>query len=112
MPVASSIFHTFPNGRKIELFYISTLAEALGRTSSTIRKWEISGVIPDPMFRDSKRGDRLYSKKQIDAVVKCAEKAKIKQGCPISNSSFSKWVHKALYDIKQEYLIEGGYKNG
>ena len=91
-----------PNGEVIELFYIGTLANALGRTTNTIRKWEIAGVIPDPCFQDA-NGRRLYSQEQIDAIVRCAERAKIKQGLSIANTSFSQWCHKELDALKEKY---------
>ena len=43
-----------PNGDDIELFYIGSLASALGRSTNAIRKWEIAGVIPDPCFKDDR----------------------------------------------------------
>ena len=101
MPAVKKDF-VLPNGQKIELFYIGTLASALGRSTNAIRKWEIAGVIPDPCFKDE-RGRRLYSQEQIDAIVRCAEKAKIKQGLSIANTSFSTWVHKELAVLRDKY---------
>lgn len=101
MPALKQNFK-LPNGEIIELFYIGTLANALGRTTNTIRKWEIAGVIPDPCFQDA-NGRRLYSQEQIDAIVRCAEKAKIKQGLSIANTSFSQWCHKELDILKEKY---------
>lgn len=101
MPALKQNFK-LPNGQVIELFYIGTLANALGRTTNTIRKWEIAGVIPDPCFQDA-NGRRLYSQEQIDAIVRCAEEAKIKQGLSISNTSFSQWCHKELDALKEKY---------
>lgn len=40
------------NGVVVTLYPISTLAEELGRTSQTIRKWEVAGVLPRPIFKD------------------------------------------------------------
>ena len=107
MPAVKKDF-TLPNGETIELFYIGSLANALGRTTPTIRKWEISGVIPDPCFRDS-NGRRLYSQEQIDTVVRCAERAKIKQGLSIANTSFSVWCHTELEKVRLKYI---GGKDG
>ena len=101
MPALKQNFK-LPNGEVIELFYIGTLANALGRTTNTIRKWEIAGVIPDPCFQDA-NGRRLYSQEQIDAIVRCAERAKIKQGLSIANTSFSQWCHKELDKKKKKY---------
>ena len=105
MPAVKKDF-VLPNGQKIELFYIGTLASALGRSTNAIRKWEIAGVIPDPCFKDE-RGRRLYSQEQIDAIVRCAEKAKIKQGLSIANTSFSAWVHKELAVLRDKYANGG-----
>ena len=101
MPALKQNFK-LPNGETIELFYIGSLANALGRTTNTIRKWEIAGVIPDPCFQDA-NGRRLYSQEQIDAIVRCAEKAKIKQGLSIANTSFSQWCHRELDILKEKY---------
>lgn len=101
MPALKQNFK-LPSGEVIELFYIGTLASALGRTTNTIRKWEIAGVIPDPCFKDS-FGRRLYSQEQIDAIVRCAEKAHIKQGLSIANTSFSQWCHRELDILKEKY---------
>lgn len=101
MPAVKKDF-TLPNGETIELFYIGTLASALGRSTNAIRKWEIAGIIPDPCFKDE-RGRRLYSQEQIDAIVQCAEKAHIKQGLSIANTSFSTWVHKELAVLREKY---------
>lgn len=101
MPALKQTFR-LPNGETIELFYIGTLASALGRTTNTVRKWEIAGVIPDPCFQDP-YGRRLYSQEQIDVIVKCAERAKIKQGSSIANTSFSQWCHKELEVLKEKY---------
>lgn len=101
MPALKQTFR-LPSGDTIELFYIGTLASALGRTTNTVRKWEIAGVIPDPCFQDS-YGRRLYSQEQIDVIVKCAERAKIKQGSSIANTSFSHWCHKELGALRDKY---------
>lgn len=104
MPAVHKII-TLPNGEELELFYIGTLATALGRTTNAIRKWEIAGVIPDPCFRDE-NGRRLYTQEQIDAIVRCAERAKIKQGLSIADTSFSTWVHKELAKLREKYSKE------
>jgi hypothetical protein len=102
MPPVSKKY-TLPSGDTVDLFYIGRLATALGRTTNAIRKWEVGGIIPDPCFRDSLTGARLYTQEQIDAIVKCAEKAHIKQGQSIANTSFSVWVHKAIKEINKKY---------
>lgn len=99
---------TLPNGEELELFYIGTLAYELGRTPGTVRKWEIAGYIPETCFKDASTGRRLYSREQIDAIVKCAERAKVKQGMCISDTCFAKWCHQEMNKIKEKY--KGGTK--
>src|SRR5574344_1272427 len=94
-----------PNGEEIDLYYIGTLASALGRATDTIRKWEIAGIIPDPFFKDA-NGRRLYSMEQIEAIVGCAERAKIKQGSSIAGTSFSRGCHAELEEIRKKYVKE------
>ena len=91
------------NGEEVNLFYIDRLASELGRTPQTIRKWEVSGILPKPIFRD-KLGRRLYSQEQIDAIVECAEKSNVRQGYSVANTNFSVRVHKALDEINKKYI--------
>ena len=95
------------NGMQVELFYINRLAEALGRTTQTVRKWEIAGVIPKSIFKDKNTGRRMYTQGQIDTIVKCAEDCGIAQGLSIANTSFSSKVYKALREHNKMY-----YKGG
>ena len=88
MPVANKQTVTI-NGEELELFYVDRLASELGRTPQTIRKWEVSGILPKPIFKD-KNNRRLYSQEQIDAIVECAEKSNVRQGYSVANTNFSK----------------------
>lgn len=94
--------YTLADGGELPLYYIGTLASAVGRTPNTIRAWEISGVIPDTFFRD-KHDRRLYSSEQIEIVVSAAERAKISQGRSLRNTSFSRWVHKGFEELREKY---------
>ena len=102
MPVANNQTITL-NGEEVRLFYIDRLAYELGRTAQTIRKWEISGILPKPIFKD-KNGRRLYSQEQIDAIVECAIKSNVRQGYSVANTNFSVRVHEALSNINAKYL--------
>ena len=93
------------NGEEVNLFYIERLASELGRTPQTIRKWEVSGILPKPIFKD-KNNRRLYSQEQIDAIVECAEKSNVRQGYSVANTNFSVRVFKALNEINNRY-VEG-----
>ena len=94
-------------GYSTTLYNINVLANWLGRTSQTIRKWEIAGVIPKTPFKSD--GKRLYSKEQIDILVECAEKANISTGKKMSQTNFTRNVQKKwqklfdeIFKIKQE----------
>lgn len=95
--------YKFPNGDIIELFYIGTLAQQLGRKSETIRKWEIQGVIPETIFKD-KTGKRLYSAKQIAIIVEEAERAKLAQGKAVSDTKFVDRCAVRIKELNNEYL--------
>jgi len=90
-------------GREVKLHYINRLAEELGRTTQTIRKWEISGILPKPIFRD-KAGNRMYSEEQIKVIVDCAERSNVRAGYSIANTNFSVRVYEALEKVNKQYL--------
>ena len=98
------IEYTSPTGVHTKLYNIQVLAEELGRTPQTIRKWEIGGVIPPTPFKEN--GRRLYSKEHIDAIVKCAETSHIKQGSMISSTAFPQKVYREFQRINK--LFFGG----
>lgn len=104
MPWGKAIPYTSPTGVETTLYNIGTLAEALGRTSQTIRKWEVGGIIPPTPFKQN--GQRLYSKEHIEALVKSAEKSKIKQGSNISKTAFTKRAFKDFNDIYIKFFGE------
>ena len=98
-----------PNGKKVILYPVSVLSESLGRSNQTIRKWEIAGILPRTMFEDSRKC-RLYSKEQIDIIVKCAEECQVTQGSAISRTPFKKRVHEELAKLAKKYLRKRGTK--
>ena len=99
-----------PNGKKVTLYPISILAECLGRTPHTIRKWEIAGVLPKTMFNDA-FGNRLYSREQIMIIYQCAEEAMIgREGKPISKTPFSRLVRERLALLGKKYTRKRGTK--
>lgn len=108
MPWGKAISYTTPTGIETTLYNIGTLAEALGRTSQTIRKWEVGGVIPPTPFKMN--GQRMYAKEHIEALVKGAEKSKIKQGSNISQTAFTSRAFKDFDKIYKEFF--GDKSNG
>lgn len=91
------------NGEELDLYPISTLAEALGRSSATVRKWEVAGIIPDCLFRGP-MGRRLYTEEQIRIIVECAEQSNVRSGYSIANTNFTPRVVKRLEELHEYYL--------
>lgn len=80
-------------GEDREFFMIGALAEALGKSEKTIRKWISQGVIPDAPLRTPKipntlgsgrtqdgAGRRLWTRPQIEAIVAIAQEEGILPG--------------------------------
>ena len=64
------------NGVKMEFFFITSLAAALGKSVITVRYWERKGFIPKAPFRLPGRkngagltGKRVYTRQLIDIAV-------------------------------------------
>lgn len=109
-PWGKEIPYTSPTGYETTLYNIGTVAEAIGRTSQTIRKWEVGGIIPPTPFKQ--KGKRLYSKEHIDAIVRCAEKARIKQGArSVHQTNFSNMVYKEFQKIHDLFFNENKEEN-
>lgn len=98
-------------GYSTDLYNINVLANSLGRTSQTIRKWEIAGVIPKTPFKLD--GKRMYCTEQIKIIVECAEKAQISSGKNMSQTTFTKNVFKKWNELFKEIFgdtTQGGNK--
>lgn len=63
------------NGKEVELFTVGALAQAMERSSQTIREWERYGVIPKAPFEvgEGRGKRRLYSRGHIEGLVRIAE---------------------------------------
>lgn len=92
-------------GVDTEFFTVQHLAQAVNRTSRTIRHWENSGVIPPATFRSTKphkgsavkdRGDRLYTREQIQAIVAAAVEFGVLEGSAPSPQFTAKIKHAWL----------------
>ena len=64
-------------GKEREFFTVGNLAEALGRKSGTVRKWERDGVTPPATYQapsnDPRGRRRHYSREQVEGIVRIAE---------------------------------------
>lgn len=104
-PWGKEIPYTSPiTGRSTTLYNIGVVAEAIGRTSQTIRKWEVGGVIPPTPFKI--KGNRYYSDEHIEAIVSSAEKSKIKVGKAIGNTQFSNRCYREFERLNKLFFGE------
>jgi DNA-binding transcriptional MerR regulator len=96
------------NGKDMTLYPISVLAkslsEAIGdeRTTQTVRKWEVQGIIPPAIFRVGQK--RLYAREQIDAICKIAKDCNIRQGVSLTLTNFSVRVYQELKIVNKKLL--------
>lgn len=76
------------NGEEVEMFTIGGVAQALGKSTATIRAWEYRGWLPRAQFRTPKprkqqipdktsRGRRLYTLEQVEFLLEAAERFNI-----------------------------------
>lgn len=60
-------------GKDTEFFTIQALADALNRSTITIRKWETKGWLPTAQYRSpGEKQDRLYTREQIEGILRIA----------------------------------------
>ena len=85
------------------MYYIGSLAKAVGRTPTSVRAWELSGRIPKTIFKD-KSGRRLYTKEHIDVIVKIMKQEKIFQGARFCRTKFVERVAKEFAKINKKYI--------
>ena len=109
-------YYDIPNIGKIRLYPISKLSQELTdagvpRDTQTIRKWEDKGIIPRPLFRVGQK--RLYTKDQIDTIVKVAVQCNLRQGASIADTDFIDLVWKELEKVNAKYIskLQGGKKS-
>ena len=103
MGVRKSVRFTY-KGQELELFYVGAVCDALGRSSQTVRKWELAGIIPKTPFRDN-TNKRLYLQDHIDALYECAERCGIGQGKSIGNTRFKEQVYRRFNEINRKYGV-------
>ena len=97
-----AIPYTSPTGVKTTLYSTGILAHELGRTTQTIIKWEIGGIIPPTRFRIN--GRRFYSDEHINAVLDSAEKSHIRQGSKLSITQFSPRMYKEFARLNEYFF--------
>ena len=70
--------HKIVNGQTVDFFSIGSVCAALGRPAVTIRLWIRKGYLPVATYRMPDRGEikgrRLYTRAQIEELVKVLER--------------------------------------
>ena len=94
--------YTFADGDTMNLYHIGEISKRLGRSTLTIRKWEIEGKIPRTPFSD-KRGCRLYSEAMIRVIEKAAEEEHITVGSSFTRTKFVEKVHAGFEKLLKKY---------
>jgi hypothetical protein len=100
------------NGRKQEFFLISHLAQALGYSVQSIRAWEAQRLLPRSPYRSPKtrgmvaggrsnKGRRLWTREQIEAILKAAKQHKVILNREPPNEAFFQTVQKAFNAISE-----------
>lgn len=76
------------DGQAVEFFPISAVAKALGYSQNSIRLWETQGLLPKSPYRSQPprskpgakhptKGRRLWTREQIECILRLAEKHKV-----------------------------------
>jgi len=78
-------------GDEREFFTIGALAKALGLPTNTVRGWEERDLLPEP-FRSPEDDWRLYTRAQVEGIVRIAKEEGVLDGRPISTTDFARRV--------------------
>jgi len=85
------------------LYTIGALAEAVGKSIATIRRWLAVGILPEPKLRTpaiprtlGNAGRRLWTRQQIQAIadlaVECGVANNSRPDCPCAPFSVRVWT--------------------
>lgn len=91
-----------PTGEVLELYYVKTFADTIGRSTQTIKKWHRENIIPDTFFHD-KDGSKLYSREMMNVVKKAMGISKATRGRRLDLSPFSPTVYREWEKLKLKY---------
>jgi len=62
------------DGVKVQLFHIGVLSRIVGRSTKTLKTWELRGHLPETPYR-SKTGHRLYTLEMVEAIMEALREA-------------------------------------
>ena len=95
------------------LFPISKLSQALvdanfPRDPQTLRLWIKKGILPRPLFTnpaDLSRPKGLWTKEQIDLIVKTVRECGLRQGSAEGMDMFKELIHSRMKKLNHELYI-------
>jgi hypothetical protein len=98
-------------GEKREFFSISHLAKALDYSVQSIRAWENMNLLPRSPYRSprtkrpvaagkSNKGRRLWTRAQIEAILRLAKKHKVIFNKTPPTAAFANEVARAFYELQ------------
>ena len=98
------------DGESREFFRISDLAQALNYSVQSIRAWEQAGLLPRTPFRSprtrrpvaggkSTKGKRLWTREQIEAILRLAKKHKVILNRKPPTRDFARDVAQEFQDL-------------
>lgn len=90
-------------GKEVVMYSIGELAEALGRESQTVRKWEQNGTIPPTRFRD-KANRRLYPQEIVEGMKEISDEEDITQGVSFDTTRFKEKAYKLFKKVEKDLL--------
>lgn len=95
------------NGVTVQVYALKYLAAELHRAPETIRRWEITGFIPKPIFK-TLDGCRWYTIEEIKMYIHLyAEEAdNLKNGKKFSNTKFSERTFCEVAVLKEQLFKE------
>lgn len=102
---ARPVYFNTKDGERREFFTCGALAKALGRDLRTMHKWIERGIMPEAAYRGPRRrktlgseGQRLYTRAQIEAVIKAAtaEGTIIGVARPVITEQFKSALHQII----------------
>jgi hypothetical protein len=93
------------NGIDVEFFLIGQLAAALGRSATTLRRWESQGTIPRSGYtkpsKDSRGRRRLYSRAQVEGIIRIYIDEGVWKTGRIKGTEFSARVINLFRELKK-----------
>lgn len=97
--------------KRVKLYPVGELAQALGRKPVTIRKWENEGIIPQSIYwspsEDPRGVRRLYTEEQIRGLRKIADEEGILRPNangkwpPVEGTSFRNKALKLFQELEK-----------